>query len=58
MYAKNVIHELSRKKQHKVKPVTLSTISKTMVERFEWLQMVFIRQLMGGAPQPLPYQNV
>ncbi len=37
VYARNVIRELSPKKQHKVKIVTLSTVNETMIERFEKL---------------------
>jgi hypothetical protein len=39
MYARNVICELSPRRQHKVKTVTLSIVDETMVERFKRLQM-------------------
>jgi hypothetical protein len=39
VYARNVICELSPRRQHKVKTVTLSIVDETMVERFERLQM-------------------
>jgi hypothetical protein len=37
VYARNIIHELSLKRQHKVKIVTLSIVGEMMVERFEKL---------------------
>ncbi len=47
MYARNVINELSPRRQHKAKTVTLFTIDKTMVERFERLQMA-LRTITDG----------
>jgi hypothetical protein len=42
VYARNVIHELSPRRQHKAKMVTLSTFDETMVEHFEKLQMALL----------------
>jgi hypothetical protein len=39
VYARNDIRELSPRRQHKAKTVTLSTVDETMVERFKKLQM-------------------
>jgi len=50
MYAKNVIRELSLRRQHKAKTVTLFTIDETMVESFKRLQMVLHRKIDGWCP--------
>ncbi len=50
VYARNVIRELSPKKQHKAKTVTLFTIGEMMVECFERLQMALCTTTDGWCP--------
>jgi hypothetical protein len=50
VYAKNNICELSPRKQHKAKIVTLSTIGETMVKRFKSLKMALRTTTDGWCP--------
>ncbi len=50
VYARNVIRELSPRRQHKVKTVTLFTVGEMMVERFERLQMALCMIIDGWCP--------
>jgi hypothetical protein len=49
MYARNVIHELSLKRQHKAKMVTLFIVDEMMVKHFKRLQMA-LRITTDGLP--------